>query len=125
MASRHGSLTSLPTAKARRKKALADLKEAIQGYVETFGLEDALARVNSPVSVRQIEWNLSESRLAKLPRATGKEMVRFLEQPDSSCCGSVEAITTSKETAGERLSRSTVTARSSSALCGASSATSR
>lgn len=42
------------------EEAVADLKEAIRGYVETFGLEDALARVNSPVSVRQFEWNLSE-----------------------------------------------------------------
>jgi predicted RNase H-like HicB family nuclease len=27
------------------EKAIADLREALQGYVETFGLEDALARL--------------------------------------------------------------------------------
>ena len=39
--------------------ALADLKEALAGYVETFGLEDALSRVISP-TVRQLDWDLAE-----------------------------------------------------------------
>jgi predicted RNase H-like HicB family nuclease len=39
--------------------AIADLREAIRGYIETFGLEDALSRINSP-SVRQIDWDLAE-----------------------------------------------------------------
>lgn len=40
--------------------AIADLKEALLGYVETFGLEETLARVNSPTSLRQIEVELDE-----------------------------------------------------------------
>lgn len=28
--------------------AIADLKDALRGYAETFGLEDMMARVNSP-----------------------------------------------------------------------------
>jgi predicted RNase H-like HicB family nuclease len=30
------------------EEAIADLKEAVHAYVESFGLEDALARLNSP-----------------------------------------------------------------------------
>jgi predicted RNase H-like HicB family nuclease len=41
------------------EEALADLKEALQGYIETFGLEDALARVSSP-ALRQVDWDLVE-----------------------------------------------------------------
>jgi predicted RNase H-like HicB family nuclease len=44
------------------EEAIADLREAIRGYIETFGLEDALARVGTP-SVRQIDWNLAEIAL--------------------------------------------------------------
>jgi predicted RNase H-like HicB family nuclease len=36
-------------------EALADLKEAVRGYLATFGLEDALARLNSP-ALRHL-WN--------------------------------------------------------------------
>jgi predicted RNase H-like HicB family nuclease len=39
--------------------AITDLKEAVRGYIETFGLEDALARVSRP-SVRQLDWDLAE-----------------------------------------------------------------
>jgi len=39
--------------------ALADLKEAIRGYIEAFGLEDALSRLSSP-SLRKLDWNLTE-----------------------------------------------------------------
>ena len=42
-----------------RAEAIADLKEALRGYIETFGLNDALARVNSP-EIHQIDWNLAE-----------------------------------------------------------------
>jgi predicted RNase H-like HicB family nuclease len=38
--------------------AIADLKDALRGYIETFGLDDALARVSSPV-VRELEWDLA------------------------------------------------------------------
>jgi len=41
------------------EEALADLKEALQGYIEAFGLEDALARVSSP-ALRQVDWDLAE-----------------------------------------------------------------
>jgi predicted RNase H-like HicB family nuclease len=39
--------------------AIADLREALRGYIETFGLDNALSRVCVP-SVRQIEWDLTE-----------------------------------------------------------------
>lgn len=39
-------------------EAIADLKEAVRGYVEAFGLPDALARLSAPVTVRQIELDL-------------------------------------------------------------------
>ena len=41
-------------------EAIADLKEAICGYIETFGLDDALARLSSPSAIRQMDWNLAE-----------------------------------------------------------------
>jgi predicted RNase H-like HicB family nuclease len=41
------------------EQAIADLKEALQGYIETFGLEDALARLTTP-SLRFFDWNLAE-----------------------------------------------------------------
>jgi predicted RNase H-like HicB family nuclease len=40
--------------------AIADLREAIRGYIETFGLADALARIISPLEVRQVDWDLAE-----------------------------------------------------------------
>jgi predicted RNase H-like HicB family nuclease len=42
------------------EEAIADLREAIRGYIETFGLTDALARVSSPLEVRQLDWDLAE-----------------------------------------------------------------
>ena len=30
------------------EEAITDLREALRGYIETFGLDDALARVSSP-----------------------------------------------------------------------------
>ncbi|HEX9735451.1 MAG TPA: hypothetical protein VGG06_26080 [Thermoanaerobaculia bacterium] len=41
------------------EEAISDLKAAIQGYIEAFGLEDALSRLVQPILVRQIEWNLA------------------------------------------------------------------
>ncbi len=41
-------------------EAIADLKEAIRGYIETFGLEDAMARLSSPLQIRQLQWDLAE-----------------------------------------------------------------
>lgn len=40
--------------------AIADLKEAVHGYIETFGLEDAVARLTSPTTVRQLDWDLTK-----------------------------------------------------------------
>lgn len=39
--------------------AIADLKEALRGYIETFGLEDATSRLATP-SIREVEWDLDE-----------------------------------------------------------------
>jgi predicted RNase H-like HicB family nuclease len=39
--------------------AIADLREAIRGYIETFGLDDALLRISQP-SVRSLDWDLTE-----------------------------------------------------------------
>jgi predicted RNase H-like HicB family nuclease len=41
------------------QEAIDDLKEAVRGYIETFGLEDALARVSRP-ALRTIELDLAE-----------------------------------------------------------------
>jgi len=40
-------------------EAIADLKEAVRGYIETYGLEDALSRLTEPV-VRQLDWDLAD-----------------------------------------------------------------
>lgn len=41
-------------------EALADLKEALRGYIEAFGLEDAVARMVSPVALRHPDWDLKQ-----------------------------------------------------------------
>jgi predicted RNase H-like HicB family nuclease len=40
------------------EEAIADLREALRAYVEAFGLEDALARLNPPSSLRQLDLEL-------------------------------------------------------------------
>ena len=40
------------------EEAIADLKEALQAYIEAFGPEDALTRVNAPSALRQLSWDL-------------------------------------------------------------------
>ena len=48
----------LPTARGRPKyEAIADLREALCGYIEAFGLDDAVSRVSSPSAIRQVDWN--------------------------------------------------------------------
>ena len=42
------------------EEAIEDLKEALQAYIEEFGIEDALSRVNSPTILRYPDWNLAE-----------------------------------------------------------------
>lgn len=44
---------------ATSEQAIADLREALKGYIETFGLEDALSRVTTP-TVHTVEWSLTE-----------------------------------------------------------------
>lgn len=44
---------------ATEEEAIADLHEALKGYIETFGLDDAIARVSQP-QLRQTGWNLKE-----------------------------------------------------------------
>ena len=41
-------------------EAIEDLKEALRAYIESFGLEDALARANSPLTIRQLDWSLQD-----------------------------------------------------------------
>jgi len=42
------------------EEAIDDLKEAVRGYIETFGLDDALARMQSPFTVRTLDVDLAE-----------------------------------------------------------------
>ncbi len=42
------------------EEAIADLIEALRGYTEAFGLDDALARLNPEISVRKIDLDLVE-----------------------------------------------------------------
>lgn len=41
------------------EEAIADLREALRGYIEAFGLDDAVARLTTP-EVRHVEWDLAE-----------------------------------------------------------------
>jgi predicted RNase H-like HicB family nuclease len=39
------------------EEAIADLQDALKGYIQTFGLEDAMSRLVSP-QVRPVSWDL-------------------------------------------------------------------
>jgi len=39
-------------------EAIADLREALRGYIEAFGLDDALARLNKSLTIRQVDLDL-------------------------------------------------------------------
>lgn len=41
------------------EEAIADLREAVRGYIEAFGLDDAVARLSTP-EVHHVEWDLAE-----------------------------------------------------------------
>ena len=41
------------------EQAIADLRDALRGYIQTFGLEDALSRVVVP-QLRPAQWDLTE-----------------------------------------------------------------
>jgi predicted RNase H-like HicB family nuclease len=43
---------------ATEDEAMADLREAVKAYVEAFGMEDALARLNQPIALRELELEL-------------------------------------------------------------------
>ena len=51
---------------------MTDLREAVAVYVEAFGMEDALARVNRPISLRELDLELEDpvraSKLNPVPR---------------------------------------------------------
>jgi predicted RNase H-like HicB family nuclease len=38
-------------------QAIADLKEALRGYIEAFGIDDVLSRLSNPPEVRQLDWD--------------------------------------------------------------------
>lgn len=42
------------------EEAISDLHESIRGYIETFGLQDAVNRLTVPSAIRQLDWNLAE-----------------------------------------------------------------
>jgi predicted RNase H-like HicB family nuclease len=44
---------------ATEEAAISDLQEALRGFIETFGLQDTLARVSQP-ELRHVDWNLPE-----------------------------------------------------------------
>ena len=41
-------------------EAIADLREALRGYVDTFGIDDALQRLNAPITIRHIDLDLRD-----------------------------------------------------------------
>ncbi len=45
---------------ATEEEAIADLKEAVLGYIEAFGVDSALARICSPSALRHMDWDLAE-----------------------------------------------------------------
>lgn len=62
-------------------EAIVDLKEALRAYIEAFGIDDALARANVPLTVQPLDWTLQDLTppVARRPRPSGRHMVRFLE----------------------------------------------
>jgi predicted RNase H-like HicB family nuclease len=42
------------------EEAIASLQEALIGYVETFGMADALERMTRPSSLRTINWHFAQ-----------------------------------------------------------------
>jgi predicted RNase H-like HicB family nuclease len=42
------------------EEAIMDLKEALRAYIEAFGINDALARANVPLTVRPLDLTLEE-----------------------------------------------------------------
>jgi len=44
---------------ATEEQAIADLREALRGYIQTFGLDDAMSRITAP-QLRPSGWDLAE-----------------------------------------------------------------
>jgi predicted RNase H-like HicB family nuclease len=42
------------------EEAIVDLKEALRAYIEAFGIDDALTRVNVALTVRPLDWTLQD-----------------------------------------------------------------
>jgi predicted RNase H-like HicB family nuclease len=42
------------------EEAIADLREALRAYIEAFGIDDAVARLNPPGSLRQLDLELQD-----------------------------------------------------------------
>ncbi|MEP7354620.1 MAG: hypothetical protein ABI824_15440 [Acidobacteriota bacterium] len=42
------------------EQAIADLREALTAYIEEFGLNDALSRLNQPTALRAIDLELED-----------------------------------------------------------------
>ena len=42
------------------EEAMTDLQEAVRAYVEAYGMEDAMARVNRPISLRELDLELED-----------------------------------------------------------------
>lgn len=42
------------------EEAIADLREALAAYGEAFGLDDTMARLNQPSSLRQLDLELED-----------------------------------------------------------------
>ena len=43
-----------------KEEALADLKEALIGYIETFGMKDAIEKLSPPISTQHMNIDLAE-----------------------------------------------------------------
>lgn len=43
-----------------KEEALADLREALAGYIEAFGMEAALERLSTPISVQHLDVSLAD-----------------------------------------------------------------
>ena len=44
--------------------AIADLKQALRAYIETYGLDDARSRLNPPTTLRKLTVSLEEFSVA-------------------------------------------------------------
>lgn len=42
------------------EEAITDLKEALGAYIDAFGLEEAISRLNPPASLRRLELELED-----------------------------------------------------------------